>query len=119
MLHDPDLALTCAGAYPIFTLGTMISGVFTACGATTKATLILVEPSYNTSDKYTVKSLNGCGVIDVQVAATWTAGAALYQAASGKVGPDSAGSALAFGQAVRACTKVSGSDNYSQVLITR
>lgn len=119
MVHDPDLALTCAAAYPIFTLGTMVSGVFTATDATTKATLILVEEANNTTSKYTVKSLNGCGVLDVQLATSTTASAALYQAAAGKVGTSSAGSALAFGQSVRVETKVSGSNNYGQVLMTR
>lgn len=114
-----SLCLPVAAAYPIFTIGYNNAGVFTATNATTKATLVAIRKTTEQGETVTCVPLNAASVQKMQMATTWTAGAALYQAANGKVGTDSSNSALAIGQAVAAETKISGQDQYGEVMITR
>jgi len=118
-VHSPDDCVPVAAAYPIYTIGRLVSGVFTATTHQQKATHVLMRPTTAVNEVATCSPLVNGSNVPMQIATSITLGATLYQATGGKVGTSSADSALAIGQARYAATKVSGSDNHSDVLVSR
>lgn len=119
MMQDADWLLPAAADYPIYTLGTCIAGVFTACGATTRATLYCVMP-VKAGETVTCKGIISGEVIRIQNDEAIAAWAPLFQAAAGKISTVSAGSALLIGQnGEKAVSHAAGSDTWGRFLVTR
>lgn len=118
-VHSPDDCVPVADAYPIYTIGRLVSGVFTATTHQQKATHVLMRPTTAANEVATCTPFSEGMNVPMQIATSITLGADLYQATGGKVGTSSADSALAIGKARFAATKVSGSNNHADVLVVR
>ena len=119
MQQDADWNLPAAADYPIYTIGTNVAGVFTASGATTKATLFITQP-VKAGEKVTCKGIASGSVIRMQNSTAIAPHAAIYQAADGKISDSAAGSALAMGQnGDIPVSHASGSPTWGRFLVTR